>query len=210
MYSTHLASSSVLGAELSHRAGLGGHVFDPLGHFLDGAGAHVTADVGLDAQHLAQVQELVGAEGVVLHGAAPVVVHEFLAVLLRADAVHPVVLVGKASAGPAEHGDLQGPEGIQDIGPVTVDVGNGGVLAHPDPFVDAFPEVLGELSVDFGRNDRLVLGRLMDGDFDLRAGGQRGGEGRENYNGSFHKAVYHDTNIVFSPQSAFEESFRCF
>ena len=171
--------AAVLGAELGHGTFLGGHVFDPLGQLLDGAGTHVAADVGLDAQHLAEVQELVGAEGVVLHGAAPVVVHELLAFRLRADAVHPVVLVAEAAARPAQHGDFQGLEGLQHVRAVTVHVRDGGILAHPDALVDALSEVLGELAVDFGRDDRLVLRRLMDGNLDLRKGGQGGGQRRD-------------------------------
>ena len=64
-------------AQTGHRCvAVAGHVFHPLGHLLDGARADVAADVGLAAEHLTEVQELVGAERVVFDGAAPVVVAE--------------------------------------------------------------------------------------------------------------------------------------
>jgi len=51
-----------------------GHILYPFGQFLNGAGADVAADVRLAAEELAEVQEFVCTEGVVLDGATPVVV----------------------------------------------------------------------------------------------------------------------------------------
>ena len=62
---------------------------------------------GSAAELLAQVHELVRAEVVVLRHAAPVRVDHRRALLARADAVPPVVLVGEAAARPAQDRDLQ-------------------------------------------------------------------------------------------------------
>ena len=136
--------------QVGHRAaGGGGHVLHPFGHFLDGAAADVAADVGLAAELLAEVQELVGAETVVFEGAAPVVVGDAGAALQGADAVHPVVVVGEAAARPAHHRDLEPAQGLQHVEAVAVLVRDGGVLADPEAAVDAAAEVFGELAVDF-------------------------------------------------------------
>ena len=125
-----------------------GHVLHPLGHLLHGAAAHIAVDVGLAAQLLAELEELVGAEAVVLHHPAPVGVHHPLAPLLRADAVLPVVLVRKASAGPAQHGNLQPFQRLHHIGAHAVLVGDMGVLPHEQPLIDASAQMLGEMSVN--------------------------------------------------------------
>ena len=170
---------AVLGAELGHGTVLGRHVFHPLGQLFHGAGAHVAADVRLDAQHLAKVQELMGAEGVVLHGAAPVVVHQLGPVFLGADPVHPMVLVGEAAAGPAEHRHFQGLESFQDVGPIAIYIGDGGIRSHPDTFVDAPAQMLGELAVNLGRDYGLVLRGLVHGNFYLGLGQEGYGQCRK-------------------------------
>jgi len=49
--------------------------------------------------------------------------------------------------------------------------------------------MLGELAVDFGRNDRLVRRRIMDGDHHLRPGGKgKRKEGKE-------KNLFHNYGI---------------
>ena len=94
--------------QVGHRRdGVGGHVLDPLHHLLRGAAADVARDVGVGAELLHEIHELVGAEAVVLDDAAPVGVDHRRALLARADAVLPVVLVGEAAAGPAQHGDVE-------------------------------------------------------------------------------------------------------
>ena len=141
--------TAVLAAQLCHGGvSVTGHVLHPLGQFLHGARAHVAADVRLRAQHLAKVQELMGTERVVLDGATPVVVLHLGAVLLGADAIHPVILIGETSARPSQHGDLQLLECVEHVSAITLGVGNGGVLTHPKATIDAGTQVLGELSVN--------------------------------------------------------------
>src|SRR5690606_33914942 len=88
------------GAQLGQRGRLvGGHVFHPvlcLGH---AAGADVERDIGLGADLLGEVHELVGAEGVGVDHVAPGRIDAGGA--LGANAVTPVVAVGIAAAGPA-------------------------------------------------------------------------------------------------------------
>ena len=146
-------AASVGTAQTGHRGvAVASHVLYPLGHLLHGTRTNVTADIRLAAQHLAEVQELVGTERVVLDGAAPVVVTQRGTILLGTDTIHPVVVVGKAAAGPAEYGNLQGFQGLEHILTVAVDVRDLGVFAHPETAVDTAAQVLGELSVDLAIN----------------------------------------------------------
>ncbi len=90
-----------------------------------------------------------GAKRVILDGATPVVVAQRGTLVLRTDAVHPVIVVGKTAARPAQHGNLQRFQGFEHVLAVAVDVGNLRAFAHPEATVDAGAEVFGELTVDF-------------------------------------------------------------
>ena len=98
------------------------------------------------------------AEAVILESAAPVVVGDVGSLLLRAYSIHPVVVVGEASSGPAQHWNLESLQGVEDILAVAVDIGHVGILAHPQPAVDATAEMFRELSVDFRRNGHARTG----------------------------------------------------
>ena len=93
------------------------------------------------------------AERVILHGATPVVVHHLGALLLRADAIHPVILVGEATARPTKHWHLQGFQGIEHIRAIPLLVGDLRLFSHPKASIDAGAEMLGELSVNLLRNN---------------------------------------------------------
>ena len=94
--------ATVLSAELGHRSiAIAGHIFHPFSHLLYCARTHVATDVRLAAQHLAEIQELVGTERVILDGATPVVVLHLRALLARTDTVHPVIFVSEASSRPS-------------------------------------------------------------------------------------------------------------
>ena len=142
------SSPAVLAAQVRHGAApVEGEVLHPLLHLLHGAAAEVAADVGLATQLLAEVEELVAAEVVVLGDAAPVGVDHGGAGPFGADAVHPVVLVGEAAAGPAQVGNPQRPQGLDHVVADAPGVGDRGVLPDPDAAVDAAAEVLGEVAV---------------------------------------------------------------
>ncbi len=112
------------------------------------AAADVARDVGLGAQLVHEIHEFVGAEVVVLDDAAPVGVDHRGALLARADAVLPVVLVGEAPARPAQHGCLDPPKRRDHVVADATGVRDRRLGPHPDAFVDAPAEVLGEVAVD--------------------------------------------------------------
>ena len=141
--------AAVLAAQLRHGGdAVKRHVLDPLAHLLHGAAAHVAGDIRLAAQLAAQLHELMRAEGIVLHNAAPVRVHHALARFLRADAVLPVILVCKAAARPAQHGNADIPQRLHNVGAHPVHVRNGAVFSHEEAVVDAAAQVLRKVAVD--------------------------------------------------------------
>src|SRR5512146_2068349 len=99
------------------------------------------------------------SEAVVLNVTAPVDVHALRPALPRADAVTPVVVVGEAATGPAQHRDTQFLEVIERLLAVAVDVGNAGLRPDPQASVHARSQMLGEVAVEL-RLDRadLVVG----------------------------------------------------
>ncbi|SCI07343.1 Uncharacterised protein [uncultured Ruminococcus sp.] len=93
---------AVLGAQLGHGGdAVKGHVFHPLAHFLNGSTAEVPIYIGLAAKLPAELHKFMGAEAVVLYQASPVGIDHFLSAFTRANAVLPVVFIGKAAARPA-------------------------------------------------------------------------------------------------------------
>src|ERR1019366_2663384 len=86
--------------------------------------------VRLGADQAAELDELVGAKAVVLGVHSPVEVHVLGAPGVRADAVAPMIVVGEAAAGPAQHGD-ESLEIIHGLLAMAVDIGDFRVLAHP-------------------------------------------------------------------------------
>ena len=149
---------AVLPALLRHRGNaLERHVLDPLGHLAHRAAADIAVDVGLAAQLAAELKILVRPEAVVLHDAAPVGVDHLLAVLLRTDAVLPVILVGEAAARPAQHRNLELLQRLNDVRPHAVHVRDVGVLPDIESLIDASAQVLGEMSV----NLRVDVGNFL-------------------------------------------------
>ena len=156
--------AAVGGALLGERRRLrGGQVLQPVGRFLRRARADVDRQVGLAADLLDEVDELVRAERIRLDDAAPVRVERGRSRVQRADAVAPVVLVGEAAAGPAHVGHLEGLERRDDVIADAARVRDRRVGADPDAFVDALAEVLGELAEEVAVEHRTGLGRI-DGD----------------------------------------------
>ncbi|GEM_PF-6546370 len=132
----------------------GRHVGHPLGHFLHAARTEVAADIGVGADLLDQVEEFMGADGVVLLHPAPVAVHTHRPFPARADAVAPMVLVGEAAARPAHHRHVQLLERGHHVLAPAARVGNGRIGPDPHAAVDAGAEVLGELAVDMAVDQR--------------------------------------------------------
>ncbi len=121
-----------------------------------------------------------GSEVVVFDDATPVGIDEFGAELAGADTIFPVVFIGEAAAWPAKNGDIELAEGLHDVLPDAARIGDGGVFADPDAFVDAPPEVFGEVAVDIGVNGGAVLGGLYgSGGCVVGGGGEEESEGDE-------------------------------
>src|SRR6185503_1113068 len=85
-----------------------------------------------------------------------------------ADAVAPIVLVGKAAAGITNHTRLKLLQIIDQRFANAVVIRNLRLLAHPDAIVDHGAEVLDKVTVDVWR-DR--ADRLVDENLDARVGG---------------------------------------
>ena len=100
---------AAVGLALLYQRGvpIAGHVFKPLGCFLRRTGADVRVHISLGADHLDKIEKLICAEGVVFRHSAPIGVDANRSLVHRADAVAPVIFVGKAAARPANHRDLQ-------------------------------------------------------------------------------------------------------
>ena len=91
----------------------------------------------------------------------------------RADAVHPMVFVGETAARPAQHRHLDLLQRGDDVVADAARVGNGAVLAHPDAFIDAPAEVLGEMAVNVPADGVCALVGVNDQC--VRGGDRRGG-----------------------------------
>ena len=137
---------------------VGGHVLEPLRGLPGRPRADVDGEVGLTADLLHEVHELVEAEGVGLGHAAPVGVEGHGPVV--PDAVAPVILVGEAAPGPPHVGHPKRLERRHHVVPDAPGVGDGGVRSHPDPLVDAVAEVLGELPEDVAVDRGAGPGRI--------------------------------------------------
>ena len=79
-------------------------ILDPVPHFLDGAIASVVADIGLPSQEPAELDELIGAEGIWLNHAPG---HVICRPALLPDPGFPVIAAGVASPRPADYGNPQ-------------------------------------------------------------------------------------------------------
>ena len=162
-------AAAVLAAQAGHGGVFGGiAVLDPLLGFGPGAGAEVGADVGLGAEHLDVVEELVGAEAVAFDG-APGHFEARRALVARADAVAPVVVGGEVAAGPAQQGDVELADGFEDVLAEAVGIGEGRLLFE-DAAVDAAAEVLDEVAIEHGID---VADDALGIDLDARAEGGR-------------------------------------
>src|SRR5207244_9432544 len=70
----------------------------------------------------------------------------------RADAVMPVVAVGEAAAGPADHGRLELLQIVDERLAEAADIRDLRALADPDAVVDDAADMLDEMSVQLGRH----------------------------------------------------------
>ena len=74
-----------------------------------------------------------------------------------------MIFIGKTTSRPTQHGYLQVLQSLKHIVPVTVRIGNGRILAHPQPAVNTRSEVFGKLAVDFFGNGLFgLVGKQSD------------------------------------------------
>ena len=162
--------AAILAAQLGQgRLAVRGHVFEPFGHFLRRAGTEVAIDIGLRAQELGQIEEFVRAHGIRLFHAAPVGVDLGRALGARADAILPVVFIGKATARPAHQGHMQLFQRAQHVVAPALGIRNGGFRADPHALVDARAQMFGELPVHILVDHGTGLGHV---DGDIHGGGE--------------------------------------
>ncbi len=131
------------------------------------ARAEVGADVGLGAEHLHVVEEFVGAEAVGFDG-APCHFESRRTLVARADAVAPIVVRGEVAAGPAQEGDIELTDRLEDVLAEAIGIREWRLLFE-DAAIDAAAEVLDEVAVEHGidvADDTLGI--------DLDAGVERG------------------------------------
>ena len=103
---------------------------------------------GSQSSCLAQVEEFVRAELVGLRRVVPPDVGAERPLVARADAVAPMVAVGKAAAGPAEIRDFNFLERGDNVVAHAAGVRELCVFADPQAVVNAAAQMLGEMSVD--------------------------------------------------------------
>ena len=140
---------TILFSQVRHRRyAVKGHIFDPLVHLPHGAGAYIAVYISVTPQLADELKILVGAKGVVLHHTAPVGVDHLFTILLFADTVRPVVLVGKAAAGPPQHRNAHVFQRRDHIGAHTVHIGNFRVLAYKNAVINAATQMLAEMAVN--------------------------------------------------------------
>ena len=139
-----------------------------------------------------------GAEGVVLYGSSPVGVDHLGPLGDGSYSVPPVIFIGKATSRPAEYRHLQFADGLDKILPVTVYVGDRGILADPDAIVDTSSQMFGKLAVNLLWNHGLVGSVFMDGDLDLCERDCAGKGRKQCGQSSFHDSIGCFSSI-FSP-----------
>src|SRR5207249_3363836 len=135
----------------------GAQVLPPLRHLLHGAAAHVADDERLGAEALDQLHVFVRAEAIVLGHAAPDRVHD--GGPLGPDAVAPVVVVREAAARPAQVGDL---DPLQRLDDVVAQVPLPRARLGPEAIVDVAPKVFTEVAVDVTADGGLAEVRVDD------------------------------------------------
>ena len=106
----------------------------------------------------------------------------------RANSITPVVAVGKATAGPANHRRSQLFQAIDKFFADAIVVRHLGVFSHPDAVINAAAQMLGEMAVDIRRDDSDGLIRK---NIDAALGGKRRSRGQHGQAGEKKIAPLH-------------------
>ena len=89
-----------------------------------------------------------GTKAVILNNSTPVSIDHLLAVLFRADAVLPVIFIGKTSAGPAKNRDLQFLKSFNNVLTHSVDIIDVVAVFYIKTLVNTSSKVLREMSLN--------------------------------------------------------------
>ena len=148
---------AVCGALVGQRGFMRGRVavFHPVADVQRGQRGHVGRDVGLCAHLIAEIHKLVRAHLIALHAPVPVVppVDAPRPLLARANAVAPVVCLGKAAARPAHDAGIDLLKAVHKRLAPSAHIFDRAVLAHPQPVVKHAADMLGKVAV-YVRADR--------------------------------------------------------
>ena len=104
------------------------------------------------------------AEAVVLQHAAPVRIDHLLALFLRPNAVHPVILIGKTASRPTQERNLHLPQCVHHIRAHAVYVLYAGIRTNVQSLVDSSSKMLRKLPLNFRIDVSLFL-LLIDQNF---------------------------------------------
>ena len=77
------------------------------------------------------------------------------------DAVAPVIIVGEAAAGPAEHGYADRPQIVDSLFAISINICDLRIPADPQSPVNARTQVFGEMAVQL-RSDRSEFSSRLD------------------------------------------------
>ena len=120
------------------------HIFKPFGSVLHCARTDVNRNIGFGTNLFGKVHEFMRTERVGFRHACPDMVDGCFA--FGANAVAPVIFIGKATAGPTHNGDLDGLECANNIAANTAHIRDFAILANPDAAVNAGAQMLGKLA----------------------------------------------------------------
>ncbi len=130
---------------------MGVTVLNPAAGLLHRATAYIQTDVGLGIDHAAKAHKLVGAKLIRLRLLPPQVVASRPSIA-RANAVHPMVVISKTPAGPAQRWQSQLFQLFGRVHSDATHVLNFGISTDPDAAVDAATQVLGNRIQGFIRS----------------------------------------------------------
>jgi len=134
-------------------------VFNPTIELFGGEAAYIRRQVGFRAGETTEAYKIIGAElvGIIfvesrgLRGSAPEICPP-RTLLARPNAITPVIAVSETASRPTNDRGLNFSELFDQGAANAILIGDFGVFANSHPIVNDATEILGEVSVDVGRN----------------------------------------------------------
>ena len=125
-------------------------VFDPIAQLTGRAGADVPTKIRFSANQATEADKFLSANMIVLDHFAPVDIDPARALVTRANAILPVIIVSEAAARPANDRRFQAAQSLYDICAEATHIRDGRILTDPDAIINAPTEVLGKVPIDIG------------------------------------------------------------